>query len=68
MTVNFETMDWLHNREMVFRYEDEDAFRYEYEEPEYTIRSMLVAVLLWKNKSISQKLKGVPTLLLVCRF
>ena len=21
---------------MVFRYEDEDAFRYEYEEPEYT--------------------------------
>lgn len=36
MTVNFETMDWLHNREMVFRYEDEDAFRYEYGEPEYT--------------------------------
>lgn len=36
MPVNFETMDWLHNREMVFRYEDEDAFRCEYEEPEYT--------------------------------
>ena len=34
--MNFESMDWLHNREMVFRYEDEDAFRYEYEEPEYT--------------------------------
>lgn len=32
------------------------------------IKSMLVVVLLWKNKSISQKRKGVPTLLLVCRF
>lgn len=35
MTVNFETMDWLHNREMVFRYEDEEMFSYPYEEPEY---------------------------------
>lgn len=36
MTVNFETMQWLTDKNMVFRYEDEDAFRYEYEEPEYT--------------------------------
>lgn len=36
MTVNFETMQWLTDKNMVFRYEDEDAFRYEYEDPEYT--------------------------------
>lgn len=35
MTVNFETMQWLTDKNMVFRYEDEDAFRYEYGEPEY---------------------------------
>ena len=34
MTVNFETMQWLTDKNMVFRYED--AFRYEYGEPEYT--------------------------------
>ena len=27
MTVNFETMQWLTDKNMVFRYEDEDAFR-----------------------------------------
>lgn len=35
IAVTFETMDWLHNREMVFRYEDEEMFSYAYEEPEY---------------------------------
>ena len=35
IAVTFETMDWLHNREMVFRYEDEEMFSYSYEEPEY---------------------------------
>lgn len=35
VAVTFETMDWLHNREMVFRYEDEEMFSYAYEEPEY---------------------------------
>ena len=66
MTVNFETMQWLTDKNMVFRYEDEDAFRYEYEDPEYTYQ--INAGGRWKNKSISQRLKGVPTLLLVCRF
>ena len=56
MTVNFETMQWLTDKNMVFRYEDEDAFRYEYEEP---TRSMPVDVrhlqnnnTLWKWKSV----------------
>lgn len=39
MTVNFETMQWLTDKNMVFRYEDEDAFRYEYEDPEYTYQN-----------------------------
>lgn len=32
---NFETLDWLHNRDMVFRYEDEEMFSFPYEDPEY---------------------------------
>lgn len=74
MTVNFETMQWLTDKNMVFRYEDEDAFRMRtrsdmsMKNRSTPIRSMLVVVLRWKNKSISQRLKGVPTLLLVCRF
>ena len=27
MTVNFETMDWLYRREMVFRYEEDEMYR-----------------------------------------
>lgn len=68
MTVNFETMDWLHNREMVFGMKMRMRSDTSMKSRSTPIRSMLVAVLLWKNKSISQKLKGVPTLLLVCRF
>ena len=36
MTVNFETMQWLTDKNMVYRYEDEDAHLFAYEEPEYT--------------------------------
>lgn len=36
VTVNFETMQWLTDKNMVFRYEDEDAHLFAYEEPEYT--------------------------------
>ena len=32
---SFETLDWLHNRDMVFRYEDEEMFSFPYEDPEY---------------------------------
>lgn len=32
---SFETLDWLHNRDMVFRYENEEMFSYPYEDPEY---------------------------------
>lgn len=35
MTVNFETMDWLYRREMVFRYEEDEMYRCVYEDPEY---------------------------------
>ena len=36
MTGNFETMQWLTDKNMVYRYEDEDAHLFAYEEPEYT--------------------------------
>lgn len=35
IAVTFETMDWLHNREMVFRYEEDEMYRCVYEDPEY---------------------------------
>ena len=35
MTINFETMDWLYRREMVFRYEEDEMYRCVYEDPEY---------------------------------
>ena len=35
ITVNFETMDWLYRREMVFRYEEDEMYRCVYEDPEY---------------------------------
>lgn len=34
MAVNFETMDWLYKREMVFRYEDDDMYRTPYDDYE----------------------------------
>ena len=59
IAVTFETMDWLHNREMVFRYEDEEMFSYAYEEPEYLIRSMPVDVRNCADSSTLKKLRNV---------
>lgn len=68
MTVNFETMQWLTDKIWFFVMKMRMRSDMSMKSRSTPIRSMLVAVLLWKNKSISQKRKGVPTLLLVCRF
>lgn len=68
MTVNFETMQWLTDKNMVFVMKMRMRSGMSTKIQSIPIKSMLVVVLRWKNKSISQRLKGVPTLLLVCRF
>ena len=36
VAVNFETMQWLMDKNMAFRYDDEDAYLSTYGDPEYT--------------------------------
>ena len=68
MTVNFETMQWLTDKIWFFVMKMRMRSGMSTKIQSIPIKSMLVVVLRWKNKSISQRLKGVPTLLLVCRF
>ena len=56
IAVTFETMDWLHNREMVFRYEDEEMFSYAYED----VRNCADSSTLKKLRNVRKTQKFAP--------